>query len=559
LLVAGTLACRPGPDVQSPAEAENTSTPADGPYAEELDALDDPVRRSAAIAELLHVASEIEGSSDEASRAAAAAALFPALRERWPSADTELRTATLVIAVKLAGPEAAPLLGDLIPTGSPAEVTLATEAVRVGDLRELGGRVAERLERELERCGGEEVEQGRMCMALIETLGDIRATGSVELLVRALEASDELGLPSAISRQLVTALGRIGDPRAVEALIAVQFRIADVPGTLSIGERAIRAIGAIGEPAVPGLLLALEGKNRRVEALAEEVGLDPWVVRASMARALGAVGSSRATASLLAGFPKAMCGTSPLAEDELDFLEVSERAIYANALGMIGDPAAVPTLCGCAGKSGDPSDTWEIAVALARIGGQEAFACLAELVDHGRYDPDLAGPGQEQAIRWDGFRLAVLAAPPSELGALKELRDRAEPDVREHIRRDESDIGIAVLEACAEDVACYREVLDDPERHSFERELAAFELARLRPGDLELAGAVAAAFATPDPGVRVNMAWLAGELARGHECPECVAGLEAVLFAEDTTKTATMQAAWIMARHTIDKARVGAP
>jgi hypothetical protein len=140
------------------------------------------------------------------------------------------------------------------------------------------------------------------------------------------------------------------------------------------------------------------------------------------------------------------------------------------------------------------------------------------------------------------------------------LLQAATPDVHVQIERNQLDVGLRPLQECGEDTVCYREVLDDDRRLPFEREVAAFNLARrATPGDLELAAALAAAFETPDPEVRINMAWLGAKVAAGRACPECVHNLEAVMTAEDSTKSAMMQGAWILARQTIDKAHAGTP
>src|SRR5690606_28588157 len=155
------------------------------------------------------------------------------------------------------------------------------------------------------------------------------------------------------------------------------------------------------------------------------------------------------------------------------------RAFHANALGFIADPAAVPILCSCNGASEDPSDVWEIASALGRIGGEEALACLSTLVKTGRYDAESVDDAAlELEIRWETFRWAVIAAPPSKADTLVALLKAATPNVRDQIERDQLDVGLRPLQECGEDVACYREVLGDDRRLPFEREVAAFNLAR---------------------------------------------------------------------------------
>jgi HEAT repeat protein len=87
-----------------------------------------------------------------------------------------------------------------------------------------------------------------MVVRLIATLGDAHHRDAVEPLIRLLEGVE---LPRPIQREIISALGRIGDPRAVDALLAVHFRVPDTPSTQSVGERALRAVAAIGDPALP--------------------------------------------------------------------------------------------------------------------------------------------------------------------------------------------------------------------------------------------------------------------------------------------------------------------
>src|SRR5690606_37643682 len=131
-----------------------------------------------------------------------------------------------------------------------------------------GAAMLGRLESELADVGEFDDMRASMVVRLIAALGDARHRDAVEPLIRLL---DGVELPRPIQREIISALGRIGDPRAVDALLAVQFHIPDAPGTQSVGERALRAIAAIGEPALPAVLMTFAGNNRRVNALADEV------------------------------------------------------------------------------------------------------------------------------------------------------------------------------------------------------------------------------------------------------------------------------------------------
>ncbi len=155
---------------------------------------------------------------------------------------------------------------------------------------------------------------------------------NIKGLIKALRNGRDWG----VNREAAEALGKIGDPRAVEPLIAV---IKDE----GISEAA-RALGKIGDSrAVAPLIAVLKDKNLRkdaVEALGKIGGpaVDPLIaalkdedrhVRRAAAEALGKIGDPRAVEPLNASL-----------EDKADYV----RVIAAEALGKIGDLRAVEPL-----------------------------------------------------------------------------------------------------------------------------------------------------------------------------------------------------------------------
>jgi HEAT repeat protein len=394
--------------------------------------------------------------------------------------------------------------------------------------------------------------EGELRVELCTRLGELREPSAFDPLL-ALLRMPEAQQPKPVYRAAAHALGRLGDARATPALIAVQFEIADVPSTESIHEVAVRAIGAFGELAVPHLIDLLEGRNAAVERRALELGVDASVVRNSAVRMLGVVGSPTASAALVNAMPKADCEAKRKGDPEP--WDIERRAFVAHALGFVGDPAAVPALCGCRDASRNPIELYEITAALGRIGGPEAFRCLTEIVARSSYDPDaVSGPEFELEIRWEAYRWLILAASPDRAKAIDALFTKSESQVREEIDRRGYRSGVALLDTCKTDAACYAQVLGDPQRSWFEREVAAFQVARAAdPGDLSAAAELAAAFDTPDPDARVNIAWLTAKVAQRTPCPACVEALERVMTAEARSKDASMQAAWLIARQTLAK------
>ncbi len=138
-----------------------------------------------------------------------------------------------------------------------------------------------------------------------EALGKIGDPRAVEPLVRAprdsgaaTEALVRIGRPAVASLiaalprvRAVQALGQIGDPSAIEPLMALlDYHDADVRGS------AIGALGSIGEPAVEPLVVALRDESS--------------IVRRSAASALGSIGGQKAISSLVAGLPDWFSGTA---------------------------------------------------------------------------------------------------------------------------------------------------------------------------------------------------------------------------------------------------------
>jgi HEAT repeat protein len=394
--------------------------------------------------------------------------------------------------------------------------------------------------------GGEQEGQIRAQMA--ETLGRLGSAKAVPVLVKAMEQTREKQ-PVRVHREAAEALGRIGDPSAVDALLTVTFRVPDAPTTTSIGERSKLALVRIGEPAVPKLLQMLRGEHEDVNKLAAEHGLGLIVVQQTAAGILGAIGHPSAVDQLIAFMPKETCKDPNAEAGEEDG---SLRAVISNALGNIGDPKAADVLCSCMMTTDNPGDLFPIIEALGRVGGDKAVDCLVDLVKKGAYDADLVEKEFKYQPRWEAGRFAVLLAKPDDLGKVREaFAGNTDPDVKEHLTHWEP--GLALLDECKSDRACYEKTLADVNADWFAREKAAYEVARQGDGDQKAAVAIAQAFKVRDADARVTMAWLSAKLLPGQKCPECVTAIRGVLEAEKLTMDAKYQLSVLTARATIAK------
>jgi HEAT repeat protein len=534
--------------------------------------LDKADARDDAIKQLERIVSGIATDPEDPRRAEFAEKVVPKFVEIYDESDVApYREAMLEMALKMRRAEALPLWSKALAVDSSSGIDgsadghkralLALQGIREAKAEAAGEPVTEAFKTLMAKPSKDSAvgAEGELRFEMAKTLGVLKTKGAVEPLIQSLE-TDETEQPKAIYKAAVDALGSIGDPTAVDALIAVQFSVGDFPGPQSIGERAIRALGAIGEVAVPHLIETMEGKNEKVNDLALQKGVPVQVVQQSAVRILGVIGSPKATEHVIVYMPQKDCA----GDEKVDLSKLEDfdqdsaaglRAFAANSLGFIGDASAVNALCECRNATHNPVDLWEITAALGRIGGASAFDCLEKIVRDNFYDPEEAVEEEfKYEIRWEGVRWMVLAAPPARVGEIAGLVEGNNAKVKEMVEERGWMNGVAVLEECKEDRACYETVMSDATKHWFAREVAAFNFARMsEPGDLDAAVKLARAFKTRDPEARINIAWLTGKVADRKPCPECVKALEDVMKAEELTKDATMQSAWITARQTIVK------
>lgn len=240
-----------------------------------------------------------------------------------------------------------------------------------------------------------------------EALGKIGATGGIEALIGGLATKDHVGfvtrtnalvsaganavepLIAALdndSRQVragaVRVLGEIGDSRAIAPLIGLIERSERKEGDSYLRSAAVAALGKIGGPGVvPALIARLKDVEPRVretamtelgklddprvvECASESLKDDSSSVRVSAARALGRRKDASAVEALIAA---------------LDDEDASVRRDAVRALGQIGDRRAVEPLIGCL------DDVYEYvrsaaADSLGELGDQRAAGPLAKVV-----------------------------------------------------------------------------------------------------------------------------------------------------------------------------------
>ncbi len=229
-----------------------------------------------------------------------------------------------------------PLISVLAHSHNQARKAAADALGQIGDARAVEPLIVALKDREIRQCGA--VED-----ALVKIGGP-----AVEPLVAAFKNGD-----FEVRFDAVTLLGKIGDARAVEPLIAaLALRNVPLPTAEALGRIGdVRAVGPLiaaleDEPRPAAEALGNIGDARAVEPLIGALERAPDAA----ARALGKIGDARAVESLIA----ALKNTAP--------------AAAAEALGRIGDARAVEPLI-AALKDAAPAAAAE---ALGRIGDARA-------------------------------------------------------------------------------------------------------------------------------------------------------------------------------------------
>ncbi len=232
----------------------------------------------------------------------------------------------------------------------------------------------------------QESRDGFAQVAAVDALGRIGDPAAVDTLV-AVATGD--GVEPFTARKALLALGRIGDERASEAVMRMLFE--ERPGVSFFPEAAFAAV-QIGRPMAAPLLAVLEGKDERLATWARARGVVAGALYAKSAQLLGDVGGTDAVPALVRklgyqeGDPGIATYVRVFAAESLGRMRAREavrplgdlvarerdpdvRDRYCDALARIGDPGAVPALKAAAG-----APTWDLRegplTALSRLGGE---------------------------------------------------------------------------------------------------------------------------------------------------------------------------------------------
>jgi HEAT repeat protein len=173
----------------------------------------------------------------------------------------------------------------------------------------------------------------------------------------------------------VRVLGKIGDARAVEPLIATVDRHAkSVQGTYKMTQDTRQPCNP-GDVVFSGVqALGKLADTRAVPVLITVLGEPDFIISAAAARALGDLGDPRAAEPLVAGLGRALSQRRTATRDS----DIAVKAMI-NALGKIGDSAAVEPLLGMLDHAKPRVIIW-VAEALGKIGDVRAAERLSSLL-----------------------------------------------------------------------------------------------------------------------------------------------------------------------------------
>ena len=275
-------------------------------------------------------------------------------------------------------------------------------------------------------------------VAAIDALGAVGDPAGVDALLAVV--NDEQGEPFAIKKALL-ALGKIGDARAVSSVRRMLY--VERPGFSFFAEAAFAA-SQLGAPMSAPLALAVEGKDAELSRWAAGKGVHPAALRAKAAQVLGDVGGGAAVPALL----RALGYT-----DAEPSAQLFVRVFAAESLGRLRAVQGVAPIGALLVASKDPDARDRYAEALARIGDPSALKPLRAAATGGTLDArqgalealSLIGGEAELPLVEGALRDCGASCPVVRKAALEGMRAR-----------------LATARACAGAVACWAGKLLDP-------------------------------------------------------------------------------------------------
>jgi HEAT repeat protein len=340
------------------------------------------------------------------------------------------------------------------------------------------------------------VRKGRINQNIARALGALKAKEGVDALLRLAGSNDDKTKEAA-----VRALGDVGDPRAVDALIA----IADGEKQPFIRKMAIEALGKLGDPkavpvlvkdlyvevpgisfyyearfsllqigeaAIPELIATMQRKNQGVESIrigTDQAELAEGAIEAKAAFVLGSLRAKQAEDLVIASLDKYY----------KRFLKRNSEPVFASvpgavmelayALGNLGTAKAVKALAPIAADKGEDGPNMRLAAceALTTLGDASATKVLFAPAKSGALD-----------LRMPAILAISRLGGGDDLAAFDALGkgDEAAGKVVQAER-----VRLVAAKECKHDVACWKGKLADADAKV--RERAAWQLGWMNAKD----------------------------------------------------------------------------
>jgi len=283
------------------------------------------------------------------------------------------------------------------------------------------------------------------------------------------------GIETFITKKALIALGEIGDPRAVPSLVKAMFK--ERKGVSFYMESSF-ALYQLGTPAADALVPVAEGKDKEISAWAAQNGMLPAALTAKSAQVLGDLHDLRAE--------KALLEMLAFKEERLD-IQLFVRMRAADALGRSRSAAGGKALAEMVGET-EPTARQVYAWSISRIGGRDALPKLLAASAKGPWD-----------ARLESLKAIAMVGDERELPAMEKFgKEEAKnfdaecksddfggskdcADVPAGAKKHEETIAsyTKALEAakeCKAEAACWVKKLDD--KTLVVRERAAYEVGR---------------------------------------------------------------------------------
>jgi HEAT repeat protein len=358
-------------------------------------------------------------------------------------------------------------------------------------------------------------------VAAVDALGRIGDPAAVDTLV---EVATGDRIEPFTARKALLALGRIGDKKASGAVLKMLFE--ERPGVSFFPEAAFAAV-QIGRPMAAPLLEVLEGRDAALGAWAKEHGVLPGALYAKSAQLLGDVGGPEAVPALV----------KKLGYQDADpRIATFVHVFAAESLGRMRARDAVRPLADLVVKERDPDVRDRYCDALARIGDAAALPQLRTAAQGGDWRLRQGPLTALSRIGGEAERSAIQSAKTKECG------EPCAPEVAAAFAGMNARLDAA--KACSGDVACWAGKLSDPSAPVRDRaalevgrtgsgaQVAALGEAVVRPvtGDQDLASRYHAVLA---------LGWIAAREKLGAAAAEPVAQKIDAVIAQDRGRTLT--------------------